>query len=98
VIRQFVLRPEARREFDHAFDRYRDIEPKLAFDFADAVQRSFDRIVQNPEAFQLVYRDVRHVVLRRFPYSILFRAQKDLIEVIAVFHSSRVPDEWQRRV
>jgi len=98
VIRKFVLRPEARREFDQAFDRYCQIEQKLAFDFAGSVQESFDRIAENPEAFQVVFRNVRRAVLRRFPYSILYRIQKDRLEVIAVFHSRRMPEEWQKRI
>jgi len=35
---------------------------------------------------------------RRFPYAVLFLAEGDHVEVLAVFHSSRDPREWRSRV
>ena len=36
--------------------------------------------------------------LQRFSYAVLYLAEDDHIEVLAVFHSSRDPREWKSRV
>jgi hypothetical protein len=40
---------------------------------------------------------VRRAVLKRFPYSIHFLNEPELIVVLAVFHASRAPKEFGRR-
>jgi len=37
-------------------------------------------------------------VLKRFPYSVLFRASEDEVVVIACFHGRRDPHDWLRRL
>jgi plasmid stabilization system protein ParE len=37
-------------------------------------------------------------VVRRFPFAIFFDISEDEIQVIAVFHSRRDPEDWQSRV
>ena len=58
----------------------------------------FDRIAANPLIHQVVFADIRKGVVRRFPYCVFYRPHPDRVEVIAVFHSSRDPSIWQRRV
>jgi len=41
--------------------------------------------------------DVRCVRVRRFPYSVFFRAESRRIVVLAVFHARRDPSVWQQR-
>ena len=46
-----VLRPEARSEFDDAFDWYEQRRPGLGEDFVAQVQEVFDRISATPELY-----------------------------------------------
>ena len=39
----------------------------------------------------------RSITLRRFPYSIHYRLEPDLIRILAVAHNSRRPGYWTRR-
>jgi len=41
---------------------------------------------------------VRRALLRRFPYAVLFRIDQNAITVLACFHASRDPQQWQRRI
>lgn len=41
---------------------------------------------------------VRRRILRRFPYSILYTLDNDVVLVIAVAHQRRRPGYWRRRV
>ena len=47
----------------------------------DAVEDAVDKILENPEAYQLVGDEVRHKLLMRFPYSLLYVVEPDLVSV-----------------
>jgi len=93
-----VLQAAARSEFDEAFDYYEARRSGLGEEFAAAVQEVFDRLSVQLLVHQKVLADVRKRRVKRFPYSILYRAHTDRVEVIAVFHSSRDPVIWQARI
>ncbi len=93
-----VLRTEAQTDFDEAFDWYEAQRPGLGIDFAAEVQRVFDRISANPLLHGTVLQDVRRAIVRRFPYSILYRVEATQILVLAVFHGKRDPSVWQGRI
>jgi plasmid stabilization system protein ParE len=44
-----------------------------------------------------VGRGARRTLIRRFPFGIYYRTEKDGIVVVAVMHGSRSPRRWQRR-
>lgn len=92
-----VFRPEARTEFDEAADWYEQQQAGLGIDFIACVQEVLDRIATTPEFHGVVYRDVRRAVVRRFPYSVMYRVEPGQVLVIAVFHSRRDPSIWQSR-
>jgi toxin ParE1/3/4 len=92
-----VLRPEARAEFDEAFDWYEQRRPGLGVDFVAQIQEVFDRISTTPELYAQIFRDVRRGVVRRFPYSVFYKIESRQVVVLAVFHSNRDPKIWQAR-
>ena len=92
-----ALRADAEREVDEAFSYYDAQRPGLGLEFLSEVQQVFDRIMATPLLHSAVFVDVRKAVVRRFPYCVYYRAGTDRVEVLAVFHTSRDPSEWQRR-
>lgn len=56
------------------------------------------RILDHPSGYQDLRSGVRRALTRRFPYSIYFSVEADVIVVLAVLHSARDPEEWQRRI
>jgi len=92
-----VLRPEARAEFDEAFDWYEQQQPGLGVDFTTHVQEVLDRIGATPELYAQVFQEVRRAVVRRFPYSVFYKIEPQQVVVLAVFHSRRDPKIWQAR-
>ena len=92
-----VLRPEARAEFDEAFDWYEQRRSGLGVDFVVQVQEVFDRISTTPELYAQILRDVRRAVVRRFPYSVFYKIESQQVVVLAVFYSNRDPKMWQER-
>jgi plasmid stabilization system protein ParE len=52
----------------------------------------------NPQQFPVIHKNVRRALLRRFPYALMFVIETDTtLTVIACFHGSRDPAQWQRR-
>jgi plasmid stabilization system protein ParE len=92
-----VLRAEAQADFDDAFDWFERQRPGLGVDFAARVQEVFDRISANPLLHQVVFKDVRRAVVKRFTYSVFYRVEASQVLVLAVFHSKRDPSIWQGR-
>ena len=92
-----VFRPEVRKELDEAYSWYESQELGLGDDFLEQVEETLDRICQMPEAYPVVYRDVRRSVMRRFPYIIYYRIVSSRVIVTAVFHGHRNPKARQTR-
>ena len=93
-----VLIPEARAEFDEAFDWYEQNKAGLGITFADRVQKVYDRISSAPEMYRIVRQDVRKAGVSQFPYSVYYRVEVTRIVVLAVFHGKRDPRVWQARI
>ena len=49
------------------------------------------------QEFPIVFKNVRRALLRRFPYARFFAIEGDTLFVIACFHASRDPLQWQKR-
>ena len=88
---------EAVGEIDAAFDWYESQREKLGVEFLEALLKQFERIQVNPEAYAILWRQVRASPMRRFPYIIYYRLLADRINVIAVQHGHRNPGAWRRR-
>ena len=91
-----VLTPEAQAEFDDAADWYEQ-QAGLGADFTAAVRDVLNRIAAIPRVHQVVYKDIRRAVVRRFPYSVFYRVDPDRVTVIAVFDNRRDPTIWRSR-
>lgn len=63
----------------------------------DVFYDALNRVADKPNLYEVVHRNVRQALIRIFPFAIYFLLSNDEIEVIAVFHASRDPDEWKRR-
>lgn len=93
-----VFHPAVQGEIDDSYQWYEQQRAGLGQDFLTALDEAFNRLQQMPEAHQVIYKDVRRALPRRFPYGIYYRVHADRIEVIAVQHSRRDPAHWQSRV
>jgi plasmid stabilization system protein ParE len=93
---RIVFRPEARVESIEARDWYESRSPGLGFEFVRALEVALGAATRSPEAFAVIEGELRRVILRRFPYSLIFRAHPDQLVVVAVFHHRRQPRAWSR--
>lgn len=92
-----VLRPPAEADLTDAARWYESQRVGLSGEFLDEVRRVLTSIERLPELHPEVYRGVRRVNCRRFPYAVYFKLTQRDILVLAVIHQRRDPRVWQRR-
>lgn len=91
------LENRARSEALAAAAWYEESEPGLGSRFFDAMDAAQKRIMGNPEIYRCFQRDFRKCHLKDFPYLLIFRIQRNTINVVAVMHTSRRPGYWEER-
>jgi toxin ParE1/3/4 len=87
----------AEAELNEAAAYYGRAREGLGHAFIAEVHRSLDELCALPLAGTLVNKDVRWWVVRRFPYSILYRVRPDHIRILAIAHHKRRPLYWRGR-
>ena len=92
-----VTRSVAKAETEAAYRWYEREREGLGEEFLQAVDRVVGIIADYPEGFPVVHRDIRRAVLKRFPYSVLYRLKAGHVIVVGCFHSKRDPKSWQAR-
>jgi len=93
----YEFHPEAEQELYEAALRYESEVPELGRRFADEVERVVQMLLEHPELGSRLDNDLRHFVLRKFPFSIVYAAATDLVFIVAVAHGSREPAYWKPR-
>ena len=92
-----ILRRIAQAEFDDAADWYEGQSPGQGMAFTAAVREVLVDLGSRPEGHPLIHGDVREALVARYPYAIYYRQGPGQVTVLAVFHTSRDPAEWQKR-
>jgi toxin ParE1/3/4 len=59
--------------------------------FLSEVEICYDKIEQQPVLYAKINKNFRQIILRRFPYVIVFEILKGEVVVYAVFPTSRSP-------
>lgn len=97
--RRIIFEPAARAEFEAAIDWYNGKQDGLGDRFEKQIYVVLNRILENPGRFRLIGRTVRQARVKVFDrYSVCYYSERNLIGVVAVFHSSRDPSELQSRL
>jgi plasmid stabilization system protein ParE len=69
----------------------------LGLDFIRSADAALAAIARSPHRYPVVLRQVRRVLMRRFPYAIYFVSENRTVEVIACMHVRRDPRRWKMR-
>lgn len=82
-------------ELTDAIGYYEDQRPGLGYELLSEVEAAIDKIVQFPNAWTLLSKRTRRILLKRFPFGILYQVQEDEIIVAAVMDLRRNPTNWK---
>lgn len=89
-----IIRPRARLQIAEAADWYDSQSSGRGDDFLRSFQETIEVICRNPYQFQVLRGELRRVVLRRFPYIVIYAVSESEVTVLRCVHSRRHPRTW----
>lgn len=98
MAKSITLTPEAEDDADQGYFWYESKRIGLGREFLTVVDACLQAISRNPKQYQIVYKEYRRSVVRRFPYSIFYEETSTEIIVYAIFNSRQDPEKWQERL
>jgi len=91
------LSSEAENDFDNSYEYYAKKGEKVADNFYKQINSGLETIAKNPHGFQRAFKNIRRYVILKNPFVIYYRIENMIIQVIAIFHTSRNPKIWKQR-
>jgi plasmid stabilization system protein ParE len=98
VARELEYLEEALEEAEAAARWYAERSATAAAAFSEELDAAESAIAQLPEAWPRFDHGTHRYLLRRFPFSIVYRVEPRRILIVAVAHASRRPGYWKPRV
>lgn len=87
----------AELELTDARGFYDELVYGLGKKFILEVEYIVNRIKTNPLEFPICYNNFRKALLRKFPYSVIFRIDDESIYILAIAHQKRKPKYFAKR-
>jgi len=88
----------ATAELAEAIDWYREHSQRAALNFVAAISRSIAAVVADPNRFQRALHGCRQCRVSRYPYTVIFHEESDVVMVVAIAHAKRRLGYWTRRL
>lgn len=89
--------PEVDEDVQESYDWYEKQAIGLGENFLLSVDAALEIVRRGPLLSNKVYRNVRKINVKRFPYGVFYATSKNIITVIAIVHLSRHPNTWKSR-
>ena len=88
---------EAEKDLKEAFIWYEKNRTGLGYDFLLNIQAGFEFLERSPLAFPEIYKKVRRILIKRFPYKIIYIINQSSVIVIGVIYGGRHPRHFNKR-
>lgn len=98
MARELEYLDEALAEAIAAARWYAERSATAAAAFSSEIDEAESAIVRLPDAWPRFDHDTRRYLLRRFPFSVVYRVEAARIVIVAVAHGRRRPGYWKSRV
>jgi toxin ParE1/3/4 len=70
---------------------------RTATAFIHEIDRGLDLVSRTSALWPEFEAGTRRYVLRRYPYSVIYRVHEGVVEVVAIAHHRRKPGYWSKR-
>ena len=98
-MKPMIFHANAEAEYTTAVAEYADIRSELAARFRAEVVAALRKIRRSPEIHAFDFgTDCRRVLLRKFPYKVVYHDEGHRYLIVAVSHTSRDPGYWAERL
>jgi plasmid stabilization system protein ParE len=94
----YRLHQLAWQEIEGADDWYLRRSSDASVGFIAAVSDALDSISHAPQRWPKYLHETRRFVLQRFPFSVVYLDDADVVNIIAVAHNKRKPGYWKERL
>jgi plasmid stabilization system protein ParE len=94
---RLIVEAAAEAEILETAEWYGRRNPAARERFLAAVDDALAAIENNPLQYQVVRGVVRRVLVRRFPYALLYSISEDQVVVTVCFPTHRDPGRWHAR-
>ena len=93
----YEFHPEAEIEFFEAIGYFEGREGELGRSFAREVFSAIRKVTFFPFAWTPISRNSRRILVKKFPYGVIYHVRDKDILIVAVMHLSRKPNYWESR-
>jgi plasmid stabilization system protein ParE len=98
MIGSVQIHPAAWEELEAADEWYAQRSNRAVDEFLNDLRRAIQQMSDHLEQLPQFEFGTRRVVLRKFPYRLVFRETQSSVEIVAVAHGRRRPGYWRKRV
>lgn len=95
---ELIFHPEAKIEIREAAEYYENCQISLGKTYLLAVESAIQRLSFYPTAWRKIRDPFRRILVKKFPYGIIYSVDQDEIFIAAVMHLRRKPDYWYKRI
>jgi toxin ParE1/3/4 len=88
----------AEKEYLEAIEYYNRQRPGLGYEFSVEIDSGMKYIERFDSAWQLLAKDIRRYLIKRFPYGIIYSIQNESIIVLSIMNLHREPKNWDELV
>jgi toxin ParE1/3/4 len=96
--REVELHEDAVSEARAAYGWYAARNPVSAEAFINELDHAIEQIGTFPNVGAPYVSGTRRYLMRRFPFTVIYRELERAIEVVAVSHGRRKPGYWKQRI
>lgn len=95
---QLRIHPFAELDIKHAKEWYNGKSDYLGDEFFTEVEKTISQLLHNPKQFPILTKNIRKAVVKRFPFCIFYIVGANTVDLYSVFHNSRNPQVWKKRI
>jgi plasmid stabilization system protein ParE len=92
------IHPKAEAEFKDSIIWYKNQQKGLEQEFVRCIDEAIEKIKRNPELYPLAHKNFRKIIVRRFPFVVIYEFDETSIRILAIFHSRRNPKIFKSRI
>ena len=92
---EVIIKPSAEIDITEIAKWYESKSQGLGFRFLEAMDLKTHFLEQNPNQYQIRYKNIRFVLIEPFPYAIHFTTESQKVYIHAVLSTDRDPKIWK---